>query len=295
MAERTIPTCTSPDPNPHKPNFAVPPGACDTHAHVFGPVARYPLSPKRGYEPAPASAADFRRLRQALGMARGVLTQPSSYGTDNRAMLDAIAEEKTSLRGVAAVGADITDVELERLDAAGIRGIRINLVDPGGNPFDDFAGMARIAARIRPLGWHIEFLVHVHEFADLPRRFGSLDLDIVVGHLGYTRTDAGIDHPGYRDFLAFVAEGRCWIKLTAPYRITTAKDAPYADVAPFARKLVETRPDRLLWGSDWPHVFIKLPMPNDGDLLNLLAEWVPDAATRRRILVDNPAKLYGFV
>jgi 2-pyrone-4,6-dicarboxylate lactonase len=288
------PICVPPDPQPRKPRFAVPAQACDSHAHVFGPVERYRLSPKRGYDPAPAGPADYRRLLDGLGLGRGVVTQPSVYGTDNAALLDALAADPQRLRGVAAVAADVSDAELERLDAAGVRGIRINLVDPGGNPFDSFAGIERIAARIHPLGWHIEFLVHVHEFEDLPRRFGGLGVDVVVAHLGYTRTSLGIDHPGYRSFLSFLAEGRCWMKLSGPYRVSSEERPPYADTAPFARKLVETRPDRMLWGSDWPHVWLKVPMPNDGDLLNLLADWVPDEATREKILVDNPTRLYRF-
>jgi predicted TIM-barrel fold metal-dependent hydrolase len=272
----------------------VPPHACDAHAHVFGPPARYALSPRRGYDPAPASPEDYRRLLDALGIERGVVTQPSVYGTDNSALLDALAGDPGRLRGVASVGAEVPDAELERLDRAGVRGIRVNLVDPGGNPFDSFAGVERMAARIRPLGWHLELLVHVHEFEDLPRRLGALGVDVVVAHLGYTPTSAGVDHKGFRDFLGFFAEGRCWVKLSGPYRISAERGVPYGDTAAFARTLVATRPDRLVWGSDWPHVWLKVPMPNDADLLDLLAEWVPDEKVRRRILVENPARLYRF-
>ncbi len=223
-----------------------------------------------------------------------MLTQPSVYGIDNRRMLDAVAAAPERLRAVAAVDATVSDAELAQLDRAGVRGIRVNLVDKGGMPFESIDGVARMAARIAPLGWHIELLVHAHAYPDFRRTMAALPVEVVVGHLGYMRTSEGLDHPGFRDFLGLVADGRCWVKLTAPYRITTSATVPYADVAPVARRLIETRPDRMLWGSDWPHVATKLAMPNDGDLLELLGDWAPDPAIRRQILVDNPTRLYGF-
>ena len=289
-----IPFCAAPDPAPHAPRFAMPARACDTHAHVFGPAAAYPYQANRGYTPPDALDTAYQALHRTLGVARGVLTQPSVYGIDNRRMLDAVARQPDRLRAVAAVDGTVTDAELRRLNAAGVRGIRVNLVDKGGMPFDSFDGVARMADRIAELGWHLELLVHVHDYPDFARVMRALPVDIVVGHLGYMRTSEGLDHPGFRGFLDLVGEGRCWVKLTAPYRISTQPGVPYADVAPFARRLVETRPDRMLWGSDWPHVASKHEMPNDGDLLDLLGDWVPDAATRARILVDNPAALYGF-
>jgi 2-pyrone-4,6-dicarboxylate lactonase len=289
-----IPFCAAPDPNPHAPRLTPPPNACDTHAHLFGPAASYPYQANRGYTPPDATDAAYVALHRVLGMTRGVLTQPSVYGIDNRCMLDAVARHPDRLRAVATVDDGVTDAALAMLDRQGVRGIRVNLVDKGGMPFDSFAAVARMAARIAPLGWHLELLVHAHDYPDFAPTMRALPVDIVVGHLGYMRTSEGIDHPGFRSFLELVAEGRCWVKLTAPYRITTWQTVPYDDVAPFARRLIETRPDRMLWGSDWPHVATKLPMPNDGDLLDLLGDWAPDAAVRRQILVDNPARLYGF-
>lgn len=289
-----IPFCAAPDPDPRPPRFALPADACDTHAHVFGPAERYPYQANRGYTPPDASDAAYDALHRALGITRGVLTQPSVYGVDNRRMLDAVARQPKRLRAVAAVDAAVTDADLARLDAAGVRGIRVNLVDKGGMPFESFADVARMARRIAPLGWHLELLVHAHDYPDFARTMRALPVDIVVGHLGYMPTACGLDHPGFRHFLGLVGEGRCWVKLTAPYRITGERAVPFADVAPFARRLIETRPDRMLWGSDWPHVACKLPMPNDGDMLSLLMDWAPDATVRQRILVDNPARLYGF-
>jgi len=289
-----IPFCAEPDPNPRAPRLTLPANACDTHAHLFGPAESYPYQANRGYTPPDATDAAYFALHRALGMTRGVLTQPSVYGIDNRRMLDAVARHPDQLRAVAAVDETATDAALAVLDKEGVRGIRVNLVDKGGMPFDSFAAVARMAARIAPLGWHLELLVHAHDYPDFAPTMRALPVDIVVGHLGYMRTSEGIDHSGFRSFLELVAEGRCWVKLTAPYRITTQQTVPYDDVAPFARRLIEIRPDRMLWGSDWPHVATKLPMPNDGDLLDLLGDWAPDAAVRRQILVDNPARLYGF-
>ena len=222
-----------------------------------------------------------------------MLTQPSVYGTDNSAMLDAVALDPENLRAVAAVEAGISDAALADLHARGVRGIRVNLVDKGGMPFDSFAEVERFAARIKELGWHIEYLVHVHDFADL-EVLARLPVDAVIGHFGYTPTAAGPDHPGYKAFLKIFAAGRMWVKMTAPYRITGLPLMPYADVEPFARALLQTRPDRVLWGSDWPHPHCPRAMPNDGEMFELVTGWLPDDATRHRVLVDNPARLYGF-
>jgi predicted TIM-barrel fold metal-dependent hydrolase len=287
------PPCAAPDPNPRKPRFAAPAGTCDTHAHVFGPQSRYPYSPARGYTPPDAPYEAYRRLHATLGVARGVLTQPSVYGTDNRAMLDAVAKDPANLRAVAAVGADVSDTELRRLHEAGARGIRVNLVDKGGMPFASFGEVERFAERIVPMGWHIEYLVHVHDFPELDV-LGRLPADSVIGHFGYMHVSHGVGHPGFQAFLRLFAKGRIWVKMTAPYRITGCMTVPYGDVTPIARALCEARSDRLLWGTDWPHPINPKPMANDGDLFDHLPQWLPDEALQRQVLVDNPKKLYGF-
>jgi 2-pyrone-4,6-dicarboxylate lactonase len=289
-----IPFCAPPDPTPRRPRLALPPGACDTHTHVFGPTSLYPFAKLRGYTPPEAPVETLLGLHETLGLSRGVLTQPSVYGTDNRAMLAALARHPDRLRAVASVPESVEDSELASLHRAGVRGIRVNLVDKGGMPFSSLAALAAMGARLRPLGWHIELLVHVHEIADIATELGALPVDIVIGHLGYMPTRLGLGDARYRAFHDFVAAGRCWVKLTAPYRISSAARPPYDDVAPFAKALVATRPDRILWGSDWPHVIVTKPMPNDGDLVDLLGDWVPDTALRRQILVENAARLYGF-
>ncbi len=287
--------CPPPDPQPKRPlRVSLPVGACDTHGHIFGPASRFPWNPARGYTPPDALPAAYEALHAALGITRGVLTQPSVYGTDNRCMLEYVSRNLDRIRAVVAVGPDIDDKALAAMHAQGARGIRVNLADPGGNPFASFAEIDRIGRRLAPMGWHIELLLHVHQMDDFAADLRRLPVDISVGHLGYMPAAMGAEHPAFASFLEMVADGRCWVKLTAPYRITALKATPYSDVTPFARALVACRPDRILWGTDWPHPICPVPMPNDGDLVDHLADWVPDDEQRRRILVDNPTRLYGF-
>jgi 2-pyrone-4,6-dicarboxylate lactonase len=160
-------------------------------------------------------------------------------------------------------------------------------------PFDSLADVGRFAERLAPMGWHVEYLVHVHDFAEIDA-LARMPVETVVGHFGYMPAACGLNHPGFRHFLTLFEGGRIWVKMTAPYRITARAQLPYDDIAPFAQALREVRPDRLLWGSDWPHVINKKPMENDGDLFDYIAEWLPDEALRRQVLVDNPKRLYGF-
>jgi predicted TIM-barrel fold metal-dependent hydrolase len=261
---------------------------------VFGPASRYAYNPNRAYTPPDALLPDWFAMHQALGLDRGVLTQPSVYGTDNACILDAIAANPDRLRGVAAVPADVSDDELARLDDGGIRGLRLNVVDKGGMPFDSFDPVKRIADRIAPLGWHIELLIQVHRYPDLDRLFDGLSVNLVFGHLGYVPVAEGTGAEGFQAFLRMLRGGHAWVKLTGPYRITAMQYTPYTDVAPFAAALLDARPDRIVWGSDWPHPFCQIPMPNDGDLIDHLIEWIPDPAQREQVLVDNPQRLYGF-
>jgi len=293
MADDPYPPCPPPDPNPARPSLRAPRGAVDCHAHVFGPASRYPYSPARGYTPPDASLASYLAVLDALGIERAVLTQPSVYGTDNAAMLDAMAQQPQRLRGVAALGADVTDGELADLDARGVRGVRVNLADKGGNPFASMADVRRFCERLKPLRWHLELLIHVSEFAGLKDTFSAFPVDIVVGHLGYMKSPDSVDHPGFREFLDLVRGGNCWVKLTGSYRITGADAPPYRDVAPVARALIAANPDRMIWGTDWPHPFHYRGMPNDAYLLDQLLDWADQAAIEK-ILVTNPAELFGF-
>jgi predicted TIM-barrel fold metal-dependent hydrolase len=253
------------------------------------------MSPSRGYTPPDASLETFLALHRALGgIERAVLTQPSVYGTDNSCMLDAVEAMGAKFMAVAAVDADVTDRELEALHARRVRGARVNIVDKGGMPFDGIEAVRRFTERLEDLGWHLEVLIHVHEFEDLRATLNSMAVDVSVGHLGYMRTDHGIDHPGFREFLDLVRDGKCWVKLSGSYRVTTMGTTPYTDVAPYARALIEANEDRVIWGTDWPHPALKGNMPNDGALMDQLSEWAPDETVRRKIMVDNSETLYGF-
>jgi 2-pyrone-4,6-dicarboxylate lactonase len=287
----------APDAHPRAPDVALPPGTCDCHAHICGPAATYPYDGHRIYTPPDATIESYRHLLAVLGVARAVLIQPSVYGTDNRAMLAALQAAGPGFRGVAVVEPDISARDVEALHRAGIRGVRLNLVDRREGRNQVPVELVRaLAERIAPFGWHIEFLVNMDEAPDFASAVADLEVPIVLGHLGYPRAGARdwITAPAFAGLLSLLAGGRCWVKLTGPYRISAAADLPYEDVDAAGARLAQAAPGRLIWGSDWPHVMMKKPMPNDGALCDLLARWIPDAATRRRILVDNPMELYGF-
>lgn len=288
------PLCAGPDPVPRRPKVRLPPLACDCHAHIAGPKSVYPYSPRRVYTPPDALLPAYLDMLGVLGVERAVLIQPSVYGTDNRAMLDAMAKAGSRFRGVAVVDDAVPDAELETMHAAGVRGVRINVVDVAEDKgVIPMASLKRLAGRIKPLGWHVEFLMHADEFPDLDAQFADFPVDIVLGHLGYMRTDKGLGAPGFQALLRLMRAGRCWVKLTGPYRISTG-GIPYSDVKPFAHALIDAAPQRVIWGTDWPHVMVKSAMPNDGALCDLLLDWVPDETIRRKVLVENPAKLYDF-
>ena len=285
--------CPPPDPNP--PSFAVPPGATDCHAHVFGPAGRYPYQPNRAYTPPDQQLPQLRRMHRALGIERLVLVQASVHGADISAVLDAVASDPVNLRGVATMSEETTDHELTRMRDGGIRGIRVNLVDRGGMPFRSLAALAHAAERIRDHAMHIELLVHVESFPELRTLAKTICVPMSVGHIGYTKaTNGGLDHPGYQEFLALLRDGYFWVKLTGPYRISQCERFPYTDIGAMAKAVIAAAPDRVLWGSDWPHVMVDRVMPNDGDLIDAMLDWAPNSMDRRRILVDNPARLYGF-
>ncbi len=289
------PLCAAPDPAPRKPRLAMPPLACDCHAHICGPKSRYAYFPERIYTPPDALLSDYRHMLATLGLERGVLVQPSVYGTDNTAMLDALKAAGPQFRGVAVVGDDVAQSELECMHAAGVRGVRVNIVDvkdrkAGTLPL---AALERLALKVRPFGWHMEFLMHVDEFPDLDRMLGGFPVDTVYGHLGYMKADRGIADPGFQALLRLMQAGRAWAKLTGPYRISL-QSLPHADTNVYARALVDAAPARVVWGTDWPHVMVKNAMPNDGELAELLGDWVGDAGTREQVLVKNPARLYDY-
>ena len=288
------PYCAPPLASTHKPQLAVPAGACDTHIHVFGPADKYPYQDERSYTPPDCPPSDLFELHRTLDISCAVVVQASVHGIDNRSVLDAVKLSPDTLRAVAAVGPDVSDKELQALHEGGVRGLRLNLVDKGGMPFESLNDLYLLSKRLVDLGWHIELLVQVDEIPDFPDLVKRMAVPVVVGHFGYMKTSKGIDDHNYQKFLSVFGDGNCWVKMTGPYRFSQQETPPYKDVLPFASKLLDVAPERLLWGSDWPHVMQIKPMPNAADLLDLFAQWVPLEALQKQILVDNPAKLYDF-
>ena len=288
--EAAIPVCAAPNPDPGRPKVAAPPNAWDCHAHIFGPVEQYPLIPGRTYTPPQASIQAYQRMLSALGLDRAVIVQPSVYGTDNRCTYDAVAASGGRWRGIAVVDASTNMHALQRLHDAGFRGVRINLLFKGGLAMDSLEQVARLIA---PLGWHVQLLVDGRDLAELAPRLRRLPVPFVIDHMGHMPAQLGLAHPGFAVLLALAREGNCWVKLSGPYRIS-AKPYPYEDAAPIARALVAAAPERMVWGSDWPHPSFQGAMPVDATLLDLLASWVPESRTRQRILTTNPAELYDF-
>ena len=288
--EATIPVCAAPNPDPGSPKVAVPPNAWDCHAHIFGPVEQYPLIAGRNYTPPPASIQAYQRMLSALGLDRAVIVQPSVYGTDNRCTYDAVAASGRKWRGIAVVRPGTNTDELRRLHDEGFRGVRINLLFKGGLAMEILEQVARLIA---PLGWHLQLLIDGRDLPELAPRLRHLPVHFVIDHMGHMPAKLGLAHPGFTTLFALAREGNCWVKLSGAYRIS-AQPYPYEDVAPIAKALVEAAPERMVWGSDWPHPSFQGAMPVDATLLDLLASWVPESRTRQRILTTNPAELYDF-
>lgn len=292
LGETYAPPCPGPDPVLRAPSRALPENACDCHFHIFADEGEQALTPHRSYTPPPASLADYRRLQQALGLRRGVIVQPSVYGADNSSTLRALAQAGPDFRGVVVIDGRTDPGELQRMHELGVRGARLNLIFKSGVEVSD---LATLAAKVAPLGWHLQLLLDITEFADLYSTLAALPVEVVIDHFGHMPTSTGLDHPGFSDLLRLLREGKAWVKLSGAYRFTGSQGLPYADVMPFARALIAANPQRLVWASDWPHPCIPVPMPNDADLLELLFDWTSgDESLIEQILVDNPRRLYGF-
>ena len=280
--------CQGPNPDVRKPCFDLPAGATDTHVHLFGPS--YPYADGREYTPPDASAGAARAVFDRLGIERVVVIQPSVYGTDNRCQLEQGARIGLPLRAIVVLPRDASDGELERLDALGVRGVRFTLAHAGAL---DPADIEFYAARMSELGWHLQFMVRPAQIVALEERLARLPCPVVIDHMTMPKPAEGVQQPAFQALLRLLGAGHCWVKITGAYRLSDAQPH-FRDLAPFARALIAARPDRVVWGSDWPHVAFKGRMPNTTDLIDLLADWVPEAADRKRVLVDNPAALYGF-
>ncbi|MEQ1773624.1 MAG: amidohydrolase family protein [Burkholderiales bacterium] len=284
------PVCPAPHEGTRKPSFTLPPGATDSHAHVFGERAKYGYADDRQYTPPPVFLKDYLAMHDAVGFARGVVVQSGVHGTNNSVIVDAITQSQGRLRGIALLREDVTDAELDALDKVGVRGFRANLVAKTGVQFD---AAKKLAARVARLGWHAQFLMDIENFPDFDRIASAFPGEMMIDHMGRPDPKRGVNAPGFQALIRALKSGRVWTKLSAPYR-TSRAPIPYDDLTPFAHALVAAAPERLVFGTDWPHVMMDGEMPNTGTLVEQLAAWVPDAATREKILVKNPARLYGF-
>lgn len=285
--------CRGPDYDTRAPKIPPPPLSCDTQAHVFGPASRFPYAAGRGYTPPDCPVESYQHMLDVLGIERAVIVHGSAHGSDNRVTLDGIASMPDRCRGVAVIEPDTSDRELEALARGGIRGLRLSTMLKGGIGTEH---LEPLADRIAGLGWHI--VIHVNacdEIAELEPRLRRLKVDFVIDHLGRVRGAEGIGNPGFQALLGLLRDSdHCWAKISSWYRLSD-QGPPYDDMRAPAEALIAARPDRIIWGSNWPHPILwEGIMPNDGDLLDQFMEWAGDDATRRQILVDNPARLYGF-
>lgn len=275
----------APDAAPRPPGrFRLPGGAVDAHAHVIGES----FIEARSYTPRPAPESAYLQMLDATGMTHGVLVQVSVHGTDNSLMLRTLQAHRERLRGIAVIGPDLPDAELARLKASGVVGLRLNTTTGGGVGVAD---LERYDALCAELGWHLQFLVEPGQLMPLAARVSRLRVPAVFDHMGYVHAGEGMEEAA-RTLVQLVRDG-AWVKLSGGFRLSRTP-APYADTIPFASALAEAGPERCVWGSDWPHVSFRGAMPNMGDLLDLLADWVPDRQRREAILVHNPQRLYGF-
>jgi|TARA_R110000782_G_scaffold130579_2_gene222269 2-pyrone-4,6-dicarboxylate lactonase len=278
--------------SPSKPSYVPPAGAVDAHCHVFGPGDLFPFAPERKYTPCDASKDQLWALRDYLGFSRNVIVQATCHGADNRALVDALNHSNGLARGVATVKASVTDEELAQLHAAGVRGVRFNFVKRlvDALPFDT---LGSIAERIKPLGWHIVIYFEAQELPELYDFFTALPTTVVVDHMGRPDVSKPVDGPEFELFVKLLRENEnFWSKVTCPERLSLSGAPTYDDFVPFGRRIVELFPDRVLWGTDWPHPNMKSHMPDDGHLVDMIPRIAPTAELQQKLLVTNPMRLY---
>ena len=271
-----------------QPKLKAPPGACDTHMHIYN--RRFPKAPTAKIEAPDASVEDYLKMRARLGIERTVVVQPSTYGKDNRCTLEAMAAIGPSARGIAVVDEAVSDAELDRLTRIGIRGIRFFMLAGAPLPWDILETMA---ARVAPFGWHVQLQLDGRDLPANEPMLNRLKIGLVIDHVGKFLEPVAPDHLGFRTLLRLVDKG-AWVKLSAPYETSKVGPPHYDDVGRLAKLLIKAAPERMLWATNWPHPTPGVPVPDDAWMLDMLLDWAPDESTRNRILVDNPARLYKF-
>ena len=287
--------CIAPDRHPRVPGITLPEGSIDTHVHVF--EDRYRLSPARGYNPPESTLDDLKHLHGQLGLDRVVFTQPSPYGTDNSAIIDGMvafnAQTPDRARMVVAAGADVTEEQIDAWDRIGGRGVRLNMDNKGGMAIG-FDGIPSLEAKLKPFGWHIEWLFPGKDIVDLMPMLKKIEVPQSIAHFAYQPASAGVGSEGFKALLGLVRDGNTWVKISAANRVSETELPPYDDVRPMAHALIQANAERIMWGTDWPHPDRYEGNPNDADLVEALGQWVRDEAMRRKIMVDTPAAFYRF-
>jgi predicted TIM-barrel fold metal-dependent hydrolase len=285
-------TTAAPDPNTRKPRFTPPPLACDAHCHIFGPGSKFPYSKDAAYEPPDSPFEALQKLHSILGIQRAVIVHASCHGSDMRVTLDAIARSKGAYRGTAIIDETYKDSDFERMHAGGIRGVRFNFVKHlGGRP--DMQFFQKAIQRIQQMGWHLILHLDANDLVEFQDLFRRIPVPMVIDHMGRVKAAGGLEQPAFKVLLGWMKQENFWVKVCGAERVSSM-GPPFTDAVPFAQALIAAAPDRILWGTDWPHPNVGAHMPNDGDLVDLFARMAPDAAIQRKILVDNPARLYDF-
>ncbi|HEY7166512.1 MAG TPA: amidohydrolase family protein [Candidatus Binatia bacterium] len=295
-----MPYCYPPDPNTRRPHFTVPPNSCDTHFHIFGPPETFPFVSTHEYTPPAAPLEHYLKMIDIIGVQRAVVVQPSVHGLDNSATLDAIANSKGRFRGVARIDDKISRDALRGLNEKGVRGVRFNLLDrPRGNVQLDV--LDRCVEHIAELNWSLDLHIDMKNLLAAEQRIRRCPVPVVIDHIARVKPDEGLQQPGFQLLLELLRLKHVWVKVSGADKICNTRvhsyyGLPFVEVIPFAHAVIAAAPDRVIWGTDWPHSnnFAPGHTPNDGDLVDLLAEFAPDERLRKKILVDNAAALYGF-
>ena len=291
---RHLRVCYPPDPNPKTPSFVTPAGTCDTHFHIFGPPETFPYSDKRVYTPPAAPFEHFMTMAEIVGIHRGVAVTPTAHGTDNSATLDAIARSEGRILGMAKVDDGFTEQDFERLHAGGVRGVRFNMIEEIGGGVN-LPMFERVAERIKDFGWCMCFHVMPDDLMNHADWLAKLPTRVIIDHIARISFELVVEQKPFRRLLDLVANDKLWVKISGADR-QRSRGFPKEDVIPYALALAEVAPDRLIWGTDWPHGSMFKPngAPNDGDLIDFLPKLIPDREVRRKVLVDNPVRLFGF-
>jgi 2-pyrone-4,6-dicarboxylate lactonase len=271
--------------------FKPPPFACDAHCHVFGPAAKFPYAPDAAYRPSDAPFEELQRLHKTLGIERAVIVHASCHGSDMRVTLDAIARSGGRYRGTAIIDPTFSEKKFQEMHDGGIRGVRFNFVKHlGGRP--DMGFFKKTVERLQSMGWHLILHVDAQDLIEFEQVFRKLPVPFVIDHMGRVKAADGLEQAPFKTLLSFLRNENVWVKVCGAERVST-KGPPFTDAVPFAQALIKAAPDRILWGTDWPHPNVKW-MPGDAALVDLFPLMAPEPAQQKQILVDNPARLYGF-